>query len=428
MSENKQVMIQISGLKKRYRLGTIGGGTLTADLQSWWAKIRGKEDPNAKIGAKTYGKNETFMALDGIDLTVYKGERLGIIGHNGAGKSTLLKLLSRVTGPTEGEIGLNGRISSMLEVGTGFNPELTGRENIYLNGAILGMTKAEVDKKIDQIIEFSECAKFIDTPVKRYSSGMYVKLAFAVAAHLDSEILVMDEVLAVGDMKFQQKCLGKMSDVSKGEGRTVLYVSHNMNTIRQLCNRCIVLDHGKIIFDGDVEEAIGIYLDVKNREQFTKKDLTDAKRYMMVAGNRIASFSEIELLNVESNIFNHIDILKIRLKWWAKEDIANTCIRIDFKSDSNLPIASTACLKVGKTEKNKENYRIFEVPFGEMMTGKYSANLVLFEKNEYGTSSEIDVVIEAFSFEILTATNLTWNSAIWGHIRLPDTICYEEKE
>ena len=277
MSENQQVMIQIKGLKKRYRLGTIGGGTLSADLQSWWARVRHKEDPNSKIGAKTYGKNESFMALDGIDLTVHKGERLGIIGHNGAGKSTLLKLLSRVTGPTDGEICLNGRISSMLEVGTGFNPELTGRENIYLNGAILGMTKSEVDQKIDQIIEFSECSKFIDTPVKRYSSGMYVKLAFAVAAHLDSEILVMDEVLAVGDMKFQQKCLGKMSDVSKGEGRTVLYVSHNMNTIRQLCNRCIVLDHGKLIFDGDVEEAINIYMsNSMNKETFV--DLHETKR------------------------------------------------------------------------------------------------------------------------------------------------------
>lgn len=207
------------------------------------------------------------MALNGIDFEVYKGERLGIIGGNGAGKSTTLKLLSRVTAPTEGNIYINGRISSMLEVGTGFHPELTGRENIYLNGAILGMSKAEVDSKIEEIIDFSECRQFIDTPVKRYSSGMYVKLAFAVAAHLDSEILVMDEVLAVGDMKFQQKCLGKMSDVAKNDGRTVLYVSHNMNTIRQLCNRCIVLDHGRVVFNGDVEEAIAIYLGMKKQEE-----------------------------------------------------------------------------------------------------------------------------------------------------------------
>ena len=246
-----ETVIKIENLKKKYRLGAIGGGTLTADLQSWWARVRGKEDPNTKIGTEVYGKNETFMALNGINLEVKKGETLGIIGGNGAGKSTTLKILSRVTAPTEGSIKIKGRISSLLEVGTGFHPELTGRENIYLNGAILGMTKEEVDSKIEDIIEFSECRKFIDTPVKRYSSGMFVKLAFSVAAHLDSEILIMDEVLAVGDMKFQQKCLGKMGDVAEKEGRTILYVSHNMNTIRQLCNRCIVLEKGRVIFDGD---------------------------------------------------------------------------------------------------------------------------------------------------------------------------------
>ena len=220
-AQNQRVpVIQVSGLKKQYKLGQIGGGTLTHDLQSWWARVRGKEDPNTVIGtdARLFGK--TFMALNGVDLTVYKGEALGIIGRNGAGKSTLLKILSRITAPTEGEIRLRGRVASMLEVGTGFNNEMTGRENIYMNGAILGMTRAEVDSKIDQIIEFSECGDFIDTPVKRYSSGMFVKLAFSVAAHLDSEIMVMDEVLAVGDMKFQQKCLGKMSDVAGQEGRS----------------------------------------------------------------------------------------------------------------------------------------------------------------------------------------------------------------
>lgn len=209
-AQNQRVpVIQVSGLKKQYKLGQIGGGTLTHDLQSWWARVRGKEDPNTVIGtdARLFGK--TFMALNGVDLTVYKGEALGIIGRNGAGKSTLLKILSRITAPTEGEIRLRGRVASMLEVGTGFNNEMTGRENIYMNGAILGMTRAEVDSKIDQIIEFSECGDFIDTPVKRYSSGMFVKLAFSVAAHLDSEIMVMDEVLAVGDMKFSRNAWAK---------------------------------------------------------------------------------------------------------------------------------------------------------------------------------------------------------------------------
>ena len=198
MSANeKRPVIEVTGLKKQYKLGQIGGGTLTHDLQSWWARVRGKEDPNTVIGTDQRLFGQTFMALNGVDLTVYQGEALGIIGHNGAGKSTLLKLLSRVTAPTKGTISYNGRVASMLEVGTGFHPELTGRENVYMNGAILGMTRAEIDRKFDQIVEFAEMEKFIDTPVKRYSSGMYVKLAFAVAAHLDSEIMVMDEVLAV---------------------------------------------------------------------------------------------------------------------------------------------------------------------------------------------------------------------------------------
>lgn len=205
----QDIAIRLTGVKKRYKLGQIGGGTLTADLQSWWARLRGKEDPNLPVNMDQRLVGKTFMALNGVDLTVHKGEALGIIGCNGAGKSTLLKLLCRVTAPTEGEIDIYGRIASMLEVGTGFNGEMTGRENIYMNGAILGMTKAEIDAKIEDIIEFSEVRDFIDTPVKRYSSGMFVKLAFSVAAHLDSEIMIMDEVLAVGDVNFQQKCLKK---------------------------------------------------------------------------------------------------------------------------------------------------------------------------------------------------------------------------
>ena len=297
-----EVVIKIEDLHKKYRLGAIGGGTLTADLQSWWAKVRGKEDPNSKIGAKTYSKNETFMALNGINLEVRKGEALGIIGGNGAGKSTTLKILSRVTAPTKGTVKIKGRISSLLEVGTGFHPELTGRENIYLNGAILGMSKEEVDSKIEDIIEFSECRQFIDTPVKRYSSGMFVKLAFSVAAHLDSEILIMDEVLAVGDMKFQQKCLNKMSELVSQEGRTILYVSHNMNTIRQLCERCVVLNKGKVIYDGDVEEAIQIYLNQSNTESSVFTDLSSRER----PGNstNVVRMKSIRLLDKEDCIFS----------------------------------------------------------------------------------------------------------------------------
>lgn len=244
-------------VSKEFKRGVIGYGTLRRDLQSWFARILHKDDPNRKLGK--YAKDGTFRALDDVSLEVGRGETLGIIGRNGAGKSTMLKLLSRITAPTEGEIRYYGRMASMLEVGTGFHPELTGRENIFLNGAILGMKKTEIAKKVDHIIEFSECGEFIDTPVKRYSSGMIVKLAFSVAAHLDGEIMIMDEVLAVGDLRFQEKSRERMKIAAREEGRTVLCVSHNMTTIRDLCNRCIVLEEGKKIFDGDVESAISLY-------------------------------------------------------------------------------------------------------------------------------------------------------------------------
>ena len=253
------LMLKIDNVSKQYRLGEIGGTTLRDELQRLGAKIRGKEDPTKVVGAKNYNKGEKFLALDGVSFEVKKGERVGLIGHNGAGKSTLLKLISRVTAPTGGTIGLNGRITSMLEVGTGFHQELTGRENVYMNGAILGMTKKEIDAKMEDIIEFSEVRQFIDTPVKRYSSGMFVKLAFSVAANLDSEIMIMDEVLAVGDVNFQQKCIKKMKNVAINDGKTIIYVSHNMSTIRELCDRCVVLSHGKVIYDGEVEKAIAIY-------------------------------------------------------------------------------------------------------------------------------------------------------------------------
>ena len=260
------IAIKVSHISKEYRLGAIGGATLRQELQTKLAKLRGKEDPNLKIGQKAHEKNVRFLALDDVSFEIKKGERVGILGHNGAGKSTLLKLICRVTAPTKGEICMNGRITSMLEVGTGFHGELTGRENVYLNGAILGLTKAEIDKKFDEIVEFSEVGQFIDTPVKRYSSGMHVKLGFAVASHLDSEIMIMDEVLAVGDMAFQKKCIDRMRKAAEDEGRTILYVSHNMRTIRELCDRCIVLDHGKVIFDGDTETAIEMYLPKSGEE------------------------------------------------------------------------------------------------------------------------------------------------------------------
>lgn len=242
-------VIKVENLSKEYRLGTINHGVLFRDLQSWWAKLRGKEDPNSLVhlhgSSHTAPASDRFLALDNVSFEIQQGDVVGIIGRNGAGKSTLLKILSKVTSPTSGEIKIKGRVASLLEVGTGFHPELTGRENIFLNGAILGMSKAEIARKFDEIVAFAEIEKFIDTPVKRYSSGMYVRLAFAVAAHLEPEILIVDEVLAVGDAAFQKKCLGKMQAVGK-EGRTVLFVSHNMGAIEQLCTSALLLDKGKI--------------------------------------------------------------------------------------------------------------------------------------------------------------------------------------
>jgi len=273
MQYKSEIAIEIDRVSKEYRLGTIGHGTLYRDLQSWWAKVRGKPDPNALVFADaTPGKknlNQRFKALDEVSLTVKKGDIIGVIGRNGAGKSTLLKLLSRISAPSSGQIRINGRIASLLEVGTGFHAELTGRENVYLNGTILGMTREEIDSKFDEIVAFSELEKFIDTPVKRYSSGMTVRLAFSIAAHLEPEILIVDEVLAVGDISFRKKCIGKMQGISRDHSRTILFVSHDMGAIRNLCTRGVVLERGRVVYDGDVATAVKTYSDI-NRDDDRK--------------------------------------------------------------------------------------------------------------------------------------------------------------
>ncbi len=274
-ADQGKVVIRVEGLGKEYRLGAINHGMLYRDVQSWWARTRGREDPNARLDEhplseqdKKRVRGDRFLALDNVSFDVKRGEILGIIGRNGAGKSTLLKVLSRITGPTRGEVKVRGRIASLLEVGTGFHPELTGRENVFLNGAILGMTSAEVRRNLDEIIDFAEIGQFINTPVKRYSSGMYVRLAFAVAAHLEPEILVLDEVLAVGDYRFQQKCMAKMDDVS-AHGRTILFVSHNMGAIRKLCSRAILLDGGSLVADGVPEAIVRKYLENTSEKSAT---------------------------------------------------------------------------------------------------------------------------------------------------------------
>lgn len=286
-------VISIENISKQYRLGTIGTGTISHDLNRWWYKIRGKEDPYQKIGDENNrsakADSNYVWALRDISFDVEKGNVIGIIGRNGAGKSTLLKILSQITKPTKGEIKVCGRIASLLEVGTGFHPEMTGRENIYLNGAIMGMTKAEISRKLDEIIDFAGIQKYVDTPVKRYSSGMIVRLGFAVAAHLDPEILVIDEVLAVGDIEFQKKAIGKMQEVTKGEGRTVLFVSHNMAAVKSLCTKGIILENGQVSFIGDCEKAVDLYT-------ISNKQLIDINNYRPV-GDLPVDLHKIRILN-----------------------------------------------------------------------------------------------------------------------------------
>lgn len=414
--------IRIEGLKKRYRLGTIGGGTLSADLQSWWARKRGKEDPNTKLGTDQAKVGDSFYALDGIDLEVKKGEALGIIGSNGAGKSTLLKLLSRVTAPTEGRICINGRIASMLEVGTGFHPELTGRENIYMNGAILGMTKTEIDKKVEGIIDFSECRQFIDTPVKRYSSGMYVKLAFSVAAHLDSDIMIMDEVLAVGDVKFQKKCLGSMSDAASNDGKTVLYVSHNMNTIRQLCTRCIVLDHGHIIFNGNVDKAIDIYTGTLVIDNKVFYDLTELKRPSHDHG-RIVRLTQFEFVGKEQPTFRNDEVMMIRLKWHSLENISDLRFRIRVDNQDTTPVGMAESDRIGDAVKDHDGEAYLEWDLSNIVGGFYQLVIDLYVLNEYGTRYSYDHPIVKIGIEIEDCIggqekNTMWDRKAWNSVRL----------
>ncbi|MBR4223462.1 MAG: ABC transporter ATP-binding protein [Oscillospiraceae bacterium] len=410
-------MIRISHISKKYRLGQIGGTTLREELQRVHAKIRRREDPTVRIGARQYTSGETFLALDDVSFDVEAGERVGIIGRNGAGKSTLLKLISRVTAPTEGTIGLNGRVASMLEVGTGFHGELTGRENIYMNGAILGMSRREIDSKLESIIDFSECRQFIDTPVKRYSSGMYVKLAFSVASHLDSEIMIMDEVLAVGDMAFQQKCLEKMNDVSTSQGRTILYVSHNMDTIRRLCTRCVVLDKGKLVYSGDTEEAIRIYSESNTLSFEQVTDLTDVKRLHNIS--RKVSFVRAELSR-DGDIYS------------SDEDMTVT---FDMTSTGNyddmrllMILFSRDGARIGMTESpafsvhEGSNTVTATIPLRGLADGRYFFEIDLMQRSHLYSRERCDAIPDVLPFairndEAFGIAGEYWLRS-WGHIML----------
>lgn len=428
----EDIAIKIENVKKRYRLGAIGGGTLQGDLQSWWARKRGKEDPNSKVGQDVYQKNEIFWALKGINLEIRKGEALGIIGANGAGKSTLLKILSRVTAPTEGTVKIKGRISSMLEVGTGFHGELTGRENIYLNGAILGMSRAEVNEKMEQIIDFSECREFIDTPVKRYSSGMYVKLAFAVAAHLDAEIMIMDEVLAVGDMKFQEKCLSKMVDIARNEGRTILYVSHNMNTIRQLCSRCICLEKGSIFYDGPVEQAIKLYMgNVQKSGPFFE---FDKEAQLKADDGRCLLLESLQANEQENTVFGLADKVSFDLKMKGLRDETDMYLRLVIRYADGNPIAMVTSENTFGCKKDEETTIKFLLDLDSLAPGQYAIQFIISKINAYGTFENCggtDKSFEnAFCFEITGSDkfnqNMEWLHKYWGHTYLKPISLKEE--
>ena len=382
----EELAIRVEHVSKEYRLGAIGGATLKGEIQSKLAKMFHKEDPNLMIGEKVFNKNERFLALDDLSFDIRKGETVGIIGRNGAGKSTILKLICRVTTPTKGNIYLNGRITSMLEVGTGFHPELTGRENIYLNGAILGMSKAEISKKFDEIVEFSEVGQFIDTPVKRYSSGMKVKLAFAVASHLDSEIMIMDEVLAVGDVAFQNKCIERMKKVAEEEGRTVIYVSHNMVTVKSLCSRCIVLSHGHLAFEGETEEAIAMYMQDKNLDNTTFFDVTGVERNRKC--NHKHLLRNLHMYESKTNIIEYGDTFPFRIEWNSENDTDNVLMKMIINGIDATPVG----VIFGGELKQKKGMNSAEFTFDTsyLVPGKYTVDVILYDQYESGSIQYYD--------------------------------------
>lgn len=417
----KDIILKVENISKQYRLGQVGTGTLSHDLNRWWHKIRGKENPYLKIGdtndRSIKGTSDYVWALNDINFEVQRGEVLAIIGKNGAGKSTLLKILSKVTAPTTGSIKSRGRIASLLEVGTGFHGEMTGRENIYLNGAILGMTKREITTKLDEIIEFSGCERYIDTPVKRYSSGMTVRLAFAVAAFLEPEILVIDEVLAVGDAEFQKKAIGKMQDISKQGGRTVLFVSHNMAAVKSLCTRGIVLEHGKVIFQGKCEESVDYYLQSAfSKSNISMDDRNDRK------GNFKLKLTNIIFKNKNGILVSELssgEPYKIEFHFDRKEEISlkELTIVVQFKNENDEFVTTIASDEQGTkfTKIPDAGYFEIDIPRLQFREGTYSLHYMISEKLSFISPHKIiDNLSDAVSIKVLRGDY--WNT---GNLNRP---------
>lgn len=412
MADNKDLVLKIENIGKDYMLGAVTGDTLKDAVKLKLQSSKRKQMDEASL------HNRFFSALDDVSFTVSRGECVGIIGSNGAGKSTLLKLISRITTPTRGQISINGKVASMLEVGTGFHPELTGRENIYLNGSILGMKQSEIDEKIDSIIEFSECQDFIDTPVKRYSSGMYVKLAFSVAAHLDADIMIMDEVLAVGDIKFQHKCLNKMKEIAKNEGRTVLYVSHNMDTVSTLCDRCLVLNHGRLVFDGAVDEAIRLY----NGAEVKTNTTADFAKYIRPGW---LQRDDIRLTWAEYVDYENEEVtgdsLEISFKYKCNKEASNVGIRVELMDERvERPFATQAFYNIAQGNAGDIGEFSVCVDLSKIVNGNYKTFYTLFVLSPYDDGIDLDCVsgLEIKINRPHKEGDLKWRQNSWGNVKL----------
>ena len=392
-----ETVLRLEGVGKTYRLGkTSGAATIQGRWQAW---RRGAGD----------GAPASFQALQDIHFEIYKGERVALLGRNGAGKSTLLKLLARITAPTQGTISIKGRISSMLEVGTGFHRELTGRENIFLSGAILGMKPREIEKKLPEIVAFSQCEAFLDTPVKRYSSGMYLRLGFAVTAHLDADIFLMDEVLAVGDMAFQKKCLEKMREISQQQGKTVLYVSHNMETVRSLCDRCIVLDGGRVVYDGEVEQGIDRYM----MQRLTVQDAYDFSDVPRKGMTQLVRMKRVQVRQKDR-------CLRLQLELSSKERRKGLHLRLTVANARGTVVATAVSQPFG-SDGAEEQQLVLTLDTDALVSGTYSADLAVVEP--VGEKQQRhDFLEHAIAFDLEKEElpyRVPWPSQSWGSVRLP---------
>lgn len=404
-----QYALKLENVTKRYYLGKIGWGTLKKDLQSYIAKKRGLEDPNAPIG---YGGGKDFDALKDISLEIKKGEVIGIIGANGAGKSTLLKLISGLTIPTSGKIYLNGKVTSILEVGTGFHGELTGRENIYLNGSILGMKKEVIDSMMDNIISFAELEQFIDTPVKRYSSGMYIRLGFSVAVHLLSDIVIIDEALAVGDVNFQTKALDKLKELAREDKRTILYVSHNMTTIKDLCEKCIVLKKGKLNYFGAVDKAIELYRQ-QDQNKEVEKIITPEDHATWIIPKKM-KLKKISFIDKKENIFTSNEKIGLKLQWENLENVEQIGIRTVIINYNREAVGSSIYHGTYKKNKKENEIKLY-YSFPNLVPGSYYIAIALFEYDAKNNEI-IDDYCLGLNFKIQDQDNVNWNAPRWGSI------------